>query len=72
MPIQLSPGVAVVEKDFTNIVPTVASSACGFAGAYTWGPVMEPTTITTENNLVATFGKPNSLTAESFFTAANF
>ena len=72
MPIQLSPGVAVVEKDFTNIVPTIASSACGFAGAYAWGPVMEPTTIISENNLVATFGKPNSLTAQSFFTAANF
>jgi phage tail sheath protein FI len=72
MPIQLSPGVAIVEKDFTNIVPTIASSACGFAGVYVWGPVMEPTTITTENNLVATFGKPKSETAQSFFTAANF
>ena len=72
MPIQLSPGVAIVEKDFTNIVPTIASSACGFAGVYVWGPVLEPTTITTENNLVATFGKPKSETAQSFFTAANF
>lgn len=72
MPILLSPGVAVVEKDFTNIVPAIASSACGFAGAYVWGPVMEPTTITSENNLVALFGKPKSETAQSFFTAANF
>jgi len=72
MPIQLSPGVAVVEKDFTNIVPTIASSACGFVGAYTWGPVLEPTTITSENNLVSLFGKPTQLTAQSFLTAANF
>ena len=72
MPIQLSPGVAVVEKDFTNIVPTIASSACGFVGAYTWGPVLEPTTITSENNLVSLFGKPTQLTAQAFLTAANF
>jgi phage tail sheath protein FI len=72
MPIQLSPGVAVVEKDFTNIVPTIASSAAGFAGSYTWGPVSEPTTVTSENNLVSLFGKPNQETAQSFLTAANF
>lgn len=72
MPIQLSPGVAVVEKDFTNIVPTIASSACGFAGVYVWGPVMQPTTVSSENNLVAAFGKPTKATAQSFLTAANF
>ena len=72
MPILLSPGVAIVEKDFTNIVPTVSSSACGFAGVYTWGPVMEPTTVTSENDLVALFGKPTKASAQSFFTAANF
>ena len=72
MPIQLSPGVAVVEKDFTNIVPTVASSAAAVAGAYSWGPVLEPTTISSENELVAKFGKPTDANAQSWFTAANF
>ena len=72
MPILLSPGVAIVEKDFTNIVPAIASSACGYAGVYAWGPVMKPTTVTTENDLVALFGKPTKLSAQSFFTAANF
>lgn len=72
MPIQLSPGVAVVEKDFTNIVPTVASSAVAVAGAYSWGPVLEPTTISSENELVAKFGKPTDNNAQSWFTAANF
>ena len=72
MPIQLSPGVAVVEKDFTNIVPTVASSAAAVAGAYSWGPVLEPTTISSENELVAKFGKPTDTNAQSWFTAANF
>ena len=72
MPFQLSPGVAVVEKDFTSIVPAVSSSAGAFAGVFTWGPVLDPVTITSENNLVARFGKPVDGNAQSFFTAANF
>jgi hypothetical protein len=72
MPFQLSPGVAVVEKDFTSIVPAVSSSIGAFAGAFPWGPVMEPTTVGSENELVRRFGKPNDSNFDSFFTAANF
>jgi len=72
MPFQLSPGVAVVEKDFTSIVPAVSSSTGAYAGAFQWGPVLEPVTIDSENTLVQRFGKPNDDTAASFFTAANF
>ena len=72
MPFQLSPGVSVVEKDFTSIVPAVSTSAGAFAGIFTWGPVLDPVTITSENNLVARFGKPTDENATSFFTAANF
>lgn len=72
MPFQLSPGVAVVEKDFSSIVPAVSSSAGAFAGVFTWGPVLDPVTITSENNLVSRFGKPTDANAQSFFTAANF
>ena len=72
MPFQLSPGVAVVEKDFTSIVPAVATSTGGFAGAFQWGPVLEPVTINSENVLVQRFGKPTDDNATSFFTAANF
>jgi len=72
MPFQLSPGVAVVEKDFTSIVPAVATSTGAFAGAFQWGPVLEPVTINSENNLVSRFGKPTEDNATSFFTAANF
>jgi phage tail sheath protein FI len=72
MPFQLSPGVAVVEKDFTSIVPAVSSSIGAFAGAFPWGPVMEPTTVGSENELVRRFGKPNDSNFQSFFTAANF
>jgi phage tail sheath protein FI len=72
MPFQLSPGVAVVEKDFTSIVPAVSTSVGGFAGAFQWGPIEAPTTITDEADLVRKFGKPVDGNADSFFTAANF
>jgi phage tail sheath protein FI len=72
MPFQLSPGVAVVEKDFTSIVPAVATSIGAFAGQFDWGPVLEPITITSEDELVRRFGTPNNNNFESFFTAANF
>lgn len=72
MAFQLSPGVQVVEKDFTSIVPAVATSTGAFAGAFQWGPVLEPVTISSENVLVQRFGKPTDANAQSFFTAANF
>ena len=72
MPFQLSPGVAVVEKDFSAIVPAVSTSRGAFAGAFQWGPVMSPTQITSENELVQLFGKPVDGNFKSFFTAANF
>lgn len=72
MPFQLSPGVAVVEKDFSAIVPAVSTSAGAFAGVFTWGPVLDPVTISSENMLLERFGEPYQTTAQSFFTAANF
>ena len=72
MPFALSPGVTVVEKDFTSIVPAVATSTGAFAGLFQWGPVLYPVTLSSENVLVQIFGKPNALTAKSFFSAANF
>jgi hypothetical protein len=72
MPFQLSPGVAVVEKDFTSIVPAVATSTGAFAGTFPWGPVLDPVRVSSENVLVQRFGKPTDENATSFFTAANF
>ena len=72
MPFQLSPGVAVVEKDFSSIIPAVATSTGAFAGAFQWGPINEPVTVSSENVLVQRFGKPSDSNAQSFFTAANF
>lgn len=72
MAFQLSPGVLVTEKDLTAVVPAVATTAGGFAGAFQWGPVEQVVTVDSENQLVERFGTPNSDTFKSFFTAANF
>lgn len=72
MPFQLSPGVVVTERDLTNIVPAVSTTAGGFAGSFKWGPVEEIVTIESENELVRTFGTPDDDTATSFFSAASF
>jgi phage tail sheath protein FI len=72
MPFQLSPGVLIVEKDLTNIIPAVATSTGAFVGTFPWGPVLDPTLVDSEISLVNRFGKPQTDNATSFFTAANF
>ena len=72
MAFQLSPGVNVSEVDLTTVVPSLATTIGGFAGNFNWGPVNEIITISNEVQLVEKFGKPDSNTATSFFTAANF
>ena len=72
MAFQVSPGVLVTEKDLTNIVPAVSTTSGGIVMTAQKGPVDEITTISSENELVDIFGKPNSSNFEEFFTAANF
>ena len=72
MAFTLSPGVSIVEKDLTNVIPAVSTSAGAFAGPFAWGPVLDPVLITSENELVARFGKPTDGNAASWLTAANF
>jgi len=72
MPFQVSPGVNITETDLTTVVPNVATSIGAMAGSFQWGPVMERTSITREEELVKVFGRPNDITARSFFTAANY
>ncbi len=72
MAFQLSPGVNISEVDLTTVVPSVATTIGGLAGAFTWGPVNEITIISNETQLVDRFGKPDANTFQTFFTAANF
>ena len=72
MPFQVSPGVLVKEVDLTNVVPAVSTSIGAIAGAFEKGPVGEITAVSSEEDLVRLFGKPNGSNFETFFTASNF
>ena len=72
MAFQVSPGVLVQERDLTNIIPAVSTSIGAVAGQFGKGPVDEIISISSEQELVDTFGKPTSTNFEYFFTAANF
>ena len=72
MAFQVSPGVNVTEKDLTNIIPAVSTTSGGIVITAEKGPVDEITTVSSEQELADTFGKPNSNNFEQWFTAANF
>ena len=72
MAFQVSPGVLVQEKDLTRIIPAVSTSIGAVAGQFNKGPLDEVVSISSEQELVDTFGKPDSNTFEYFFTASNF
>ena len=69
---QLSPGVAVLERDLTNVVNSTVDNVAAVVGAFEKGPIEDITTITSEKELLSTFGKPNNLNYEFWFTAAQF
>jgi hypothetical protein len=68
----VSPGVQVREIDLTNVIPAVSTSIGAIAGPFEKGPVSSVTTISSEEQLVQLFGKPNANNFEFWFTASNF
>ena len=70
----VSPGVQVNEIDLTNVVPAVSTSIGAIAGAFEKGPVSSVVNITSEEELVKIFGKPQSSgnQFETFFSGSNF
>ena len=72
MAFQVSPGVLVQERDLTRIIPAVSTSIGAVAGQFSQGPLDEIVSISSEQELVDTFGKPDSSNFEYFFSAANF
>ena len=68
----VSPGVDVNEIDLTNVIPAVATSIGGIVGEFRWGEAEELTTVGTESELAATFGKPTATLFEDYFNAAQF
>jgi len=83
MAFQLSPGVNISEIDTTNVTPAVATTEGAIAGVFRWGPTGKRILVTSEQELIARFGKPATyytdanLTAtwtnhETWFSASNF
>jgi len=72
MGFQVSPGVQVKEIDLTNVIPAVSTSIGGYAGAFSWGPVEQLITVSSEKELAYYFGTPTSANVRSFATAASF
>lgn len=70
---QISPGVVVKERDL-SVGTVVGSSAVSAAmvSSFQKGPVGEVTTISTERELVDTFGRPADGNAEDYFVASEF
>ncbi len=72
MAFQVSPGVNVSEIDLTGSVVPGATSIGGTVMPSRWGPANTVQTISTEEELLATFGKPNTTVATYWFSAASF
>jgi hypothetical protein len=77
IPTQLSPGVKVSEVDLSQFVQLESLNTAGMVGIFNWGPGSIATSVNSESNLAAIFGKPtldpsDSTTESDFFAAANF
>lgn len=70
---QLSPGIVVQERDFTNTrLQETITNIGAIAGPFTKGEVGVAKLITNEKELVDTFGKPTNDNYEWWFTASEF
>ena len=70
---QLSPGIVVQERDFTNTrLQETITNVAAIAGPFTKGEVGVAKLITSEKELVETFGKPTNDNYEWWFSASEF
>jgi len=60
MAIPTSPSVVVLENDVSIYTPNINSSVVGLLGFANKGPVNEATLVTSQENLIRLFGKPDS------------
>ena len=70
---QISPGVVIKERDLTagTVVNSSAVSAA-IVTTFQKGPVNEVTTISSQRELLETFGTPGDSNADDFFVASEF
>ena len=68
----ISPGVKITEQDLVSSSQAVSTTAGAIAGQFRWGPINDPTLITSETELAIQFGKPNATNIVDFLSAANY
>ena len=61
MAIPTSPSVVVLENDISIYAPNINSSVVGLVGFANKGPINKATLVTSQENLIRTFGKPDTL-----------
>ena len=68
----VSPGVLVTEKDLTNVIPAVSTSIGAIGVVSEKGPMDEITTISSEDEYVRVFGKPDAKLSNTFLVQPTF
>lgn len=68
----VSPGVEIREISAGGSIQQLSSTSGAIVLSADWGPVNKRVSITKEQNLVSTFGEPNSDNVRQWLTAANF
>lgn len=61
MPSYVSPGVYVIEKDWSDYTPSLNSTNVGIIGFASQGPTGKATLITNADQLLTTFGRPDDV-----------
>ena len=70
---QVSPGVVLRERDLTNAVIVGDSALTGaFASSFQKGPIGEIVSISSQKDLLDTFGAPKDANAEDWLVASEF
>ena len=70
---QVSPGVVIRERDIsTGVLTGVSALRAGFASSFRSGPVGKITNISSERELISTFGAPAEANAADWLVASEF
>lgn len=67
-----SPGVKTVERDASQNARALGESSGAFAGTFNWGRIGEFVSVSSEDELLQYFGKPDDINYVDWFSAANF
>jgi phage tail sheath protein FI len=62
MPAYVSPGVYVIEKDWSDYSPSLNATNVGIMGFASQGPLGKATLVTNADQLITTFGRPDDVT----------